>query len=114
MKLSEIKKAWIEENKEWIEANKDDKINHIKISGHSGYDEIGKDIVCASISSICVTTVNAIVRYNEKALIYTDSDGLLEMGIMLHDKVIDMLVENMIYLFEDLSKQYSKNVKIIK
>ncbi len=91
-----------------------DKINYIKISGHSGYAEAGSDIVCASISSICVTTVNALVRYNENALLYTDNDGLLEMGIMLHDDVIDMLVENMIYLFENLSEQYPKNVKIIK
>ena len=91
-----------------------DKVNYIKISGHSGYAEIGSDIVCASISSICVTTVNAIVRYNENALLYTDSDGLLEMGIMLHDKFIDMLVENMIDLLDNLSSQYPENVKIMK
>ena len=91
-----------------------DKIKYIKISGHSGYADLGSDIVCASISSICVTTVNAIVRYNEKALIYTDSEGLLEMGIMLHDDIVDMLVANMLYLFDDLAKQYPKNVKIKK
>jgi hypothetical protein len=94
--------------------NEKDKINYIKISGHSGYDEIGKDIVCASISSICITTVNAIVRYDEGALIYTDSEGLLEMGIVKHDDIIDMLVENMICLLSDLERQYPKNVKIIK
>ena len=91
-----------------------EKVNYIKISGHSGYADIGSDIVCASISSICVTTVNAIVRYNEEALLYTDNEGLLEMGITRHDEIIDMLVENMIYLFEDLSRQYPENVKIIK
>ena len=91
-----------------------DKVNYIKISGHSGYADIGSDIVCASISSICVTTVNAIVRYNEEALLYTEDEGLLEMGITRHDEIIDMLVENMIYLFENLSSQYPKNVKIIK
>ncbi len=91
-----------------------DKVNYIKISGHSGYADAGSDIVCASISTICVTTVNALVRYNENSLLYTDSDGLLEMGIMLHDNIIDMLVENMVCLFENLSEQYPKNVKIIK
>ena len=91
-----------------------EKINYIKISGHSGYADAGSDIVCASISTICVTTVNALVRYNENSLLYTDSDGLLEIGIMLHDNIIDMLVENMVCLFESLSEQYPKNVKIIK
>ena len=91
-----------------------DKVNYIKISGHSGYADAGSDIVCASISTICVTTVNALVRYNENSILYTDNDGLLEMGIMIHDEVIDMLVINMVELFENLSSQYPKNVKIIK
>ena len=91
-----------------------DAINYIKISGHSGYAEEGSDIVCASVSSICVTTINAIVRYNDKALVYTEDDGFLEIGILFHDKIIDMLIENMIDLFKNLEEQYKENVKIIK
>ena len=34
----------------------------IKISGHANYDEKGKDIVCASVSSIVITTINAIIE----------------------------------------------------
>ena len=91
-----------------------DAINYIKIKGHSGYAESGYDIVCASVSSICVTTINAIVRYNEKALVYTEDDGSLEIGILEHDKVIDMLALNMVELFYNLEEQYKDNVKIIK
>ena len=40
--------------------NETEKINSIEISGHSGYSESGSDIVCASVSSICITTVNSI------------------------------------------------------
>ena len=86
-------------------------INYIKVSGHSGYAEAGYDIVCASISSISVTTVNAILSYNDEALVYTEADGLLEMGITKHDDIIDMLVSNMINLFQSLAKQYPKNIK---
>ena len=91
-----------------------DVVNYIKISGHSGYAESGYDIVCASVSSICVTSINAIVRYNENALVYTEDDGLLEIGIVVHDEIIDMLVENMVQLFGNLEEQYKDNVKIIK
>lgn len=91
-----------------------DHINYIKISGHAGYASAGYDIVCASLSSICITSVNAIIRYNENALLYTENDGLLEIGIMLHDSIIDMLVDNMVSLIEGVSEQYPKNVKILK
>ena len=89
-------------------------INYIKIKGHAGYADAGFDIICASVSTICVTTINAIVRYKEGALVYTESDGSLEIGILMHDDVINILVENMVDLFIDLSEQYKENVKIIK
>lgn len=92
---------------------KNDAINYIKITGHSGYAENGFDIVCASVSSICVTSINAIIRYNEKALVYTEDDGFLEIGILEHDQIIDMLIENMVSLFQNLEEQYKENVEII-
>ena len=36
--------------------------------GHALYDDYGKDIVCAGVSSVLITTVNAIIRYDEKAI----------------------------------------------
>ena len=35
--------------------------NKIEIKGHANYDDYGKDIVCASVSSIVITTINAII-----------------------------------------------------
>lgn len=93
---------------------KNDAINYIKIKGHANYADAGYDIVCASVSTICVTTINAIIRYNEGALVYTEDDGSLEIGILMHDKIIDILVDNMVDLFINLSEQYKDNVKIIK
>ena len=45
-----------------IKENKDE----IVISGHANYEDYGKDIVCASISSIAITTVNAIVEFDKE------------------------------------------------
>ena len=39
--------------------------NKIVISGHALYDEYGKDIVCASVSSIIYTTINGILNLIE-------------------------------------------------
>ena len=37
------------------------KYKKITITGHALYDDYGKDIVCASVSSIVITTVNGIL-----------------------------------------------------
>ena len=42
---------------------KDDKVIKISIRGHANYKDYGNDIVCASISSIAICTVNAIYSF---------------------------------------------------
>ena len=74
------------------------KKDEITIKGHSGYSEEGSDIVCASVSSICITTVNALLSIDEDCVEYTESDGYLNIKINKHSEVIDKLVNNMINL----------------
>lgn len=87
-------------------------INTIIIDGHTGYDDYGKDIVCASISSIIITTVNAIMRINAEAINYQEKDGFVELTLVQHTETIDLLISNMIDLLYQLQKQYKKNIKI--
>lgn len=90
---------------------KDNQIDSIVLSGHAMHDDYGKDIVCASVSSIVITTVNAIIRINNDAIEYRQDDDLV-ITIKLHDKVTDLLIENMLELLTELEKQYKKNIKI--
>ena len=41
---------------------KNGNITGFKVSGHAGYDDIGKDIVCASVSSAVMMTANLITE----------------------------------------------------
>jgi uncharacterized protein YsxB (DUF464 family) len=43
-------------------------IKYFKVSGHANYDEYGKDIVCASVSSIVITSINLVLKLNDKAI----------------------------------------------
>ena len=96
-----------------MKRNKDE-ISKIIISGHSGYEESGKDIVCASVSSFAITTVNAILRFDQDALTYIEKDGFLEITFLKKSEIISSLTSNMIELLEELQKQYSNYLKIIK
>ena len=96
-----------------VEKNKDS-ISRIVIKGHSGYAESGSDIVCASVSSIATTTINAILRIDPDALSYKEEEGFLEIIRNRQDEIISLLLTNMLELLEELQKQYSKYIKIIK
>ena len=91
-----------------ININKDE----ITIKGHSGYSEEGSDIVCASVSSICITTVNGILNIDNSALEYKDSDGYLNINIIKHSDIVDKLIINMINLLEELKEQYKNYIEI--
>lgn len=95
-------------------SKKDNKIDSIFIKGHALYDESGKDIVCASVSSVAITTVNAIIRLKSDAINYEEKDGYLKIVIVNHSDVIDLLIDNMLSLFEELESQYEKYIKINK
>ena len=55
--------------------------DEIIIKGHSGYAEEGSDIVCASVSSIAITTVNALLSIDEDCIEYKENDGYLNIKI---------------------------------
>ena len=87
------------------------KEKQIVIKGHANYDELGKDIVCASVSSMVITTVNAILRIDNEAIKYSDTDGVI-IDIIKDNEIVKKLINNLISLLEDLKKQYPKYIEI--
>ena len=56
-----------------------DQINKIDLKGHAGYDEIGKDLVCAAVSSIMFGLLNALDEMsNENVKMSVDSKISIE------------------------------------
>ena len=86
-------------------------MDKITIKGHAGYRE-SNDIVCASISTIMSTTVYAILNFNDKAINFTDNNNECIITINTHDDITDKLIDNMILMFEEVSKEYPSNVEI--
>ena len=86
--------------------------NKIIIKGHADYDDYGKDIVCASVSSIVITTVNAILEIYRDAVIYKEEKDILTIELLKQDEIIIKLINNMINLLKELSNNYPKNIKV--
>lgn len=88
--------------------------NKIEIKGHAYYDDYGKDIVCASVSSIVITTINAISELAPGSIHYEDLNNKLLIEKLKDDDITNKLINNMIELLEVLEKNYKKNIKIIR
>ena len=96
-----------------IKINKDNEnYKSISIKGHAGYAENGYDIVCASVSSIAITTINAILSIDKDSIIYSEEDGLIELGILKSSDIVNKLLDNMINMLSELKEQYKKYIEI--
>ena len=88
--------------------------NKIEIKGHANYDDYGKDIVCASVSSIVITTINAIIEFDPESIYYEDLNNRILIEKLKNDDITNKLISNMIELLEELEKSYKDNIKIIR
>ena len=86
--------------------------DHIEIKGHAMFDEYGKDIVCAALSSIVITSINGILSIDNDSIKYKQGEGLMVIDILKHTKEVDALISNMINLLKELKLQYKKNIQI--
>ena len=89
-----------------------DKISKVSFKGHALYDDYGKDIVCAAVSSIATTTVNAIITLDSKACYYDTTDGILNITIKEDSEIAIKLINNMLNMLKELEETYPKNIKI--
>jgi len=85
---------------------------NISILGHADYDDYGKDIVCAAVSSITLCSVEAIASFDINAIDIKESKDELELIINKEDNITKKLITNMLNCLKELEKKYPKNIKI--
>ena len=90
-----------------IKVNKKDNI--ITICGHANSADFGKDIVCASVSSVVYTTVNALKRYSSSSVDFEDNN-IMTITILKEDEITKLLIDNMMDLLKSLAEDYPKNI----
>ena len=83
--------------------------NKVMVSGHANHNEFGKDIVCASVSSIIYTTLNAIKCLKDNTVKVID-EGTMIIEILENDEITSKLIMNMMNLLKDLASDYPKNI----
>lgn len=95
-----------------VEVNKKNNvIESIHCIGHAGYAGYGKDIVCASFSTMIITTINAILEFDKEAISYTDTNDLKIINIK-KDNITNGLLNNLVNMIYELRDNYDKNIKV--
>ena len=90
---------------------KDNFIEEINITGHAKYNEYGKDIVCAGVSSSLITTVNAILLFDKDAIKYNESNNFNLVNLK-KDNITNTLLENLFNSLKAIEKDYKDNIKV--
>ena len=89
------------------------KKNKITISGHSGYEESGKDIVCAAVSSTVITSINAILSIDNTSIKVFEGDER-SIEILKDIDVVNILLKNMINMLMELEDDYKDYITVKK
>ena len=81
----------------------------IRVYGHSGYAPIGKDIVCAAISTLTEATYNYLVATKNKVN-NEESNGVYIIHLEQLNKQGQAIIESFIDMVQDLINQYPKYI----
>jgi len=85
---------------------------NISLLGHADYDDFGKDIVCAAVSSVVMCSVEAISQFDINAVDIKESNDKLEIVINKTDDITNKLITNMLNCLKEIEKKYPQNIKI--
>ena len=97
-----------------IQINKtNNKYSSLLVSGHSNYDEHGKDIVCAGVSAIVTGGLNALIIENKKKISYRVNDGYVNVDVLdIDDDKLQIIMDVIVVQLKTIEEIYKKYVKI--
>jgi hypothetical protein len=89
----------------------DNVIIKIEFNGHAMFDVKGKDIVCASASVSLLTTVNAILEFDDNAIKFINNKNVVVENIK-QDETTNKLLLNLENVLKELERQYKEYICI--
>ena len=100
-----------------INKNRNNEYVSFSCNGHAGYDDAGKDVVCAAISMLVINTINSIDSLTDCKF---DIDSDEKKGIInVHftgsvSKDAALLLDAMVLGIDTVSKDYGKSYVKLK
>lgn len=86
----------------------------IKLIGHANYAPIGQDIVCAGVSTLVQTLIQAIEEMTEDKIEYSMQSGMVEIKHGILSERAQVLFESFFVGMKLIANTYPKNVRIVQ
>ena len=83
--------------------------NGVHVSGHAGYDDYGRDIVCAAVSILVINTINSIEQFTEDHFVVEsdEKDGKIDLKMVSEiSKESSLLLESLILGLHGVEESY--------
>ena len=93
-------------------------ISSVSITGHSEYEDVGKDIVCAAVSALSIAAVNGLTTFVKIEVKYEiKDDGFLEFELpemIDHEKVLqsNAIIETLYLGLKSIELEYNKYIRV--
>lgn len=99
-----------------IYKNQNSEVERFICSGHAGYDEYGKDIVCAGVSTLVINTINSIETFTSSnyTLDVEEETGTIDFQFVdsIEQDAI-LLIDSMILGLQGIQKDYGNEYIIL-
>jgi uncharacterized protein YsxB (DUF464 family) len=91
-----------------------DAYNGFEVSGHAGYDDYGRDIVCASVSVLAINTINSIEKFTDDNAKVESKDGYLKLIVEKPSYEAELLINSFVLGITDIYEEYGdKFLKLV-
>ena len=100
-----------------VKVNRDpnENIKMITVSGHSGYDELGKDIVCSAVSTAMYVSIGLLEKFEMIHKFSSDENKPnMKLEIIRSQEHGNLILENLVETLNGIAMDYSKYLKIIE
>lgn len=96
------------------------RITQIIVKGHAGYDEMGKDIVCAAVSAIaytCAGALKTLLKLQHEPCVI--KDGYMECYLPCdlsekQNEIAEYVFETVFVGFKQIAHSYDRYVKVFE
>ena len=92
---------------------KGENISGFSISGHADYDDYGKDIVCAAVTSAAIMAANTIIEIIKADAEASEADGSIKLTAKEDSDAVQTVLKGFKLHIKELAKEYPENIKII-
>lgn len=86
--------------------------NRIKIRGHAEFAELGKDIVCAGVSTLVQTLIQSVEELTTDKITYSMSPGKVDIKFWCLSDNSKVLIDAFFIGIKQIADNYPENVRV--